>query len=409
MSFRFLHIADLHLDAPFSGQEALKPRLVQAQRDSLAAAVDACLEHRVHALFIAGDLVDQGQASGETASFIRRQLERLHQQGIGVFYAYGNHDPASSALVLPGWVEVFDSRYARMVEVRSASGEVVGAVVGAGFVRAQEYDSPMDFFPRRHGKIPTVGILHTQLIEEAGKGTPYSPVSLSRLESLEYDYWALGHIHRRQSYGPHVHYSGCLCATGFQDPGPQGGLLVEVEGRGTPRVRVLPLARVIWRQQQVNGLARAVDEESLFHQALAVLQEEDTQVPAMIRLTLQGQVGCWAQLTSARGPAMLEALGRRLTQALGAIDVAVEARELTAPEQIGEYRGQVSLLGEMLDTLSLAMTDDALLDALLEQAAPLGLAGCQHAGREQTRQYARQILKDMAPAAMELMKKEERP
>ena len=130
MSFRFLHIADLHLDAPFSGRAELRQRLRAAQRESLSAAVDAALEHRVHALMIAGDLVDQESCAYDTAAFIRGQLARLHRSGIAVFYAHGNHDPASSALDLPPWVETFDSRYARMVEVRDGAGQVVGAVVG---------------------------------------------------------------------------------------------------------------------------------------------------------------------------------------------------------------------------------------------------------------------------------------
>ena len=85
-------------------------------------------------------------------------------------------------------------------------------------------------YPRRHGRIPTIGLMHTQLKEEAGRGTPYAPVSLAQLESLQYDYWALGHIHRRQSYGQHIQYSGCLCGAGYGDTGHQGGLLVEDVG-----------------------------------------------------------------------------------------------------------------------------------------------------------------------------------
>ena len=43
MSFRFLHIADLHLDAPFSGRAELRQRLRAAQRESLSAAVGTLL------------------------------------------------------------------------------------------------------------------------------------------------------------------------------------------------------------------------------------------------------------------------------------------------------------------------------------------------------------------------------
>lgn len=407
MSFRFLHIADLHLDAPFSGRAELRQRLRAAQRESLSAAVDAALEHRVHALMIAGDLVDQESCAYDTAAFIRGQLARLHRSGIAVFYAHGNHDPASSALDLPPWVETFDSRYARMVEVRDGAGQVVGAVVGAGFTRSQEYDSLVASYPRRHGRIPTVGLMHTQLAEEAGRGTPYAPVSLAQLEALQYDYWALGHIHRRQSYGQHIQYSGCLCGAGYGDTGPQGGLLVEVAGQGTPSIRFLPLARMQWERETLEGLAACQDEGALFDAARAAIDRMKLTVPAMIQLTLKGEVGCWQMLSSPRSASLLADMGCRLTQDCHALSVELSAEDICAPAQAEVYRQEVSLLGEMLHTLDLAGQDDGMLDQLLDAMEPLGLAGCQHGTREQQRAYIRNLLPGLQQQAIALMRREE--
>ena len=125
--------------------------------------------------------------------------------------------------------------------------------------------------------------MHTQLAEEAGRGTPYAPVSLAQLEALQYDYWALGHIHRRQSYGQHIQYSGCLCGAGYGDTGPQGGLLVEVAGQGTPSIRFLPLARMQWERETLEGLAACQDEGALFDAARAAIDRMKLTVPAMIQ------------------------------------------------------------------------------------------------------------------------------
>lgn len=405
MSFRFLHIADLHLDAPFSGRAELRQRLRSAQRESFSAAVDAALEHQVHALLIAGDLVDQESCAYDTAAFIRGQLTRLHRAGIAVFYAHGNHDPASSALELPSWVETFDSRYARMVEVRDNAGQVVGAVVGSGFARSKEYDSLISSYPRRHGRIPTIGLMHTQLKEEAGRGTPYAPVSLAQLESLQYDYWALGHIHRRQSYGQHIQYSGCLCGAGYGDTGHQGGLLVEVSGQGTPVVRFLPLARMQWEMRTLEGLAACQDEAALFDVVRAAIDGMELTVPAMIRLTLKGEIGCWQLLASSRGASVLEDIGCRMAQACHALAVELTAEDICAPAQVESYQQEVSLLGEMLHTLDAAEQDDGLMDQLLDALEPLGLAGCQHGTRQQQRAYARSLLPGLQQQAIALMRR----
>jgi len=407
MSFRFLHIADLHLDTPFSARPELKVRLQQAQRDTLKAAVDACLEHQVHAMLIAGDLADHESVSYDTIAFVRAQLYRLYQAGISVFYAHGNHDPASGALTLPPWVEVFDSRYARMVEVRGRDGLPVGAVVGAGFSRSQEYTSLADDFPRRHSALPTVGLLHTQLIEEGGKDTPYAPVSLSRLEALSYDYWALGHIHRRQSYGRHIYYSGCLCAFGYGDPGPHGALLVEAAGQGTPSVQFLPLASVRFEDLSVSHLAAVKDEYQLFELLREEIEKLGLTVPSLLRITLKGETGCWQQLTGPGSGTFLSNLGQRLAQSLGMVSVELSAQDISAPAQAESYRNEISLVGEMLNTLSAAQDDDSILDQLLDALAPLGLAGCQHGSRDQERSYARTLLANLEPQVLDRMRKED--
>ena len=407
MSFRFLHIADLHLDTPFSGRPELKLRLQQAQRDTLIAAVDACLEHQVDALLIAGDLADQETVSYDTIAFVRAQLYRLQQAGVSVLYAHGNHDPASGALTLPPWVEIFDSRYARMVEIRGRDGHPVGAVVGAGFARAQEYTSMSDSFPRRHGSLPTVGLMHTQLIEEGGKGTANAPTSLSWLESMSYDYWALGHIHRRQSYGRHIYYSGCLCAFGYGDPGPHGALLVEVSGQGTPSVRFLPLAKIRFEELTVRNLAAVKNEYQFFELLRSEIENLQLNVPALLRISLQGESGCWQQLTGPGSSSFLTSLGQRLAQASGMVSVELSAREISAPAQAETYRQEVSLVGEMLSTLSAAQNDDVVLDQLLDALSPLGLAGCQHGSRQQQRDYARSLLSALEPQVLDRMRKED--
>ena len=407
MSFRFLHIADLHLDAPFAGRPELKIRLQQAQRDTLTATVDACLEHKVDALLIAGDLADHETVSYDTIAFVRAQLYRLHQQGICVLYAHGNHDPASGSLTLPPWVEVFDSRYARMVEIRRRDGQPVGAVVGAGFSRAQEYTSLADGFPHRHNTLPTVGLMHTQLMEEGGRGTAYAPTSLSTLEALKYDYWALGHIHRRQSYGHHIYYSGCLCSFSYGDTGPRGALLVDIAGQGTPSVRFLPLAKVRFEELTIGGLGSAHEEYQLFETIRSEIEKLELNTPSLLRITLKGEAGCWQQLTGPGSNIFLNMLGQRLSQSLGMVNVELSAKDISAPIQAESYRNELSLVGEILHTLSAAQKDDVLLDQLLDALSPLGLAGCQNGTREQQRVYARNLLPALEDQVIERMRKED--
>ena len=65
---RFVHAADLHLDSPFSGLRAVAPdevssALRSATFDVYDNIVDLCIEERVDALLVAGDVYDGADRS----------------------------------------------------------------------------------------------------------------------------------------------------------------------------------------------------------------------------------------------------------------------------------------------------------------------------------------------------------
>ena len=77
MSFRFVHTADIHLDSPLKSLALRNPDLAElignATRRALVRTVRLCLEERVQALLIAGDLYDGDQTSMKTARFLSEQ------------------------------------------------------------------------------------------------------------------------------------------------------------------------------------------------------------------------------------------------------------------------------------------------------------------------------------------------
>jgi hypothetical protein len=76
--FRFIHAADLHLDAPLHSfalkDEVLSDLVGSATRGALERIETLCLEEDVHALLIAGDLYDRDLHSMKTAAFLTAHL-----------------------------------------------------------------------------------------------------------------------------------------------------------------------------------------------------------------------------------------------------------------------------------------------------------------------------------------------
>ncbi|MET0430184.1 MAG: DNA repair exonuclease, partial [Microvirga sp.] len=147
MAYRFVHAADLHLDSPLRSLALRNPDLAaligDATRQALTGIVDLCLDERVDALLLAGDLYDGEQTSMKTARFLADQIRRLHAAGIRVFVIRGNHDALSKItkeLVFPETVTVFGGR-ADTVAIDHHAGSFSVAIHGLSFSQAHAPES----------------------------------------------------------------------------------------------------------------------------------------------------------------------------------------------------------------------------------------------------------------------------
>ncbi len=201
MPYRFVHSADIHLDSPLRSLAFRNAELAElignATRHAFVALVDLCLEERVDALLLAGDLYDGDQTSMKTARFLAEQIRRLDAAGIAVFIIRGNHDALSKItheLVFPQSVKVFGGR-AEAVEARTHGGMPV-VIHGLSFARPQAPESLVPKYkPPVQGAV-NVGLMHTSLAGAPGHD-PYAPCSVADLKATGFGYWALGHVHKR--------------------------------------------------------------------------------------------------------------------------------------------------------------------------------------------------------------------
>jgi DNA repair exonuclease SbcCD nuclease subunit len=237
LPYRFVHTADLHLDSPLRSLALADPTLAEivgnATRQALTRIVDLCLAEQVDALLLAGDLHDGDQTSMKTARFLAAQLARLHQGGIGSFIIRGNHDAIAGTGIAREWIlpdsaKLFGGR-AEAVTVAPRAGEMAVAVHGISFAQRQAPESLLPKFKAPVAGAVNVALLHTSLDGTLGHD-PYAPCSLAELDGAGFDYWALGHIHRRS-----VHRGRCTVVM----PGmPQGRDINEAGGKSVTLVTI---------------------------------------------------------------------------------------------------------------------------------------------------------------------------
>ncbi|MBX3140419.1 MAG: DNA repair exonuclease [Trueperaceae bacterium] len=266
-TFSFAHLADLHLDTPFSGVRSRAPELARALRDaSLDAwdrAVELCLDAGVDFVLLAGDVYD-GDSVGVRAQLrFRDGLLRLSEAGVASFVVHGNHDPRGGRWTAvadwPERVTVFGhDDVARVRALRG--GEPVALVHGISHAGS----SVTENLAARYARDPDfpgfqIGLLHANVGGLGGHGN-YAPATLADLRDSGLDYWALGHVHARTVVSPErplAIYPGNLQARDPGEAGAKGLYLVEVEDR-EPTARFVSVGIVSFETLTVDigtGLA----------------------------------------------------------------------------------------------------------------------------------------------------------
>lgn len=255
---KILHTADVHLDSPLRSlalrDSELRDRVRTASRVAFTRIIDTALAEDVAAVLIAGDLFDGAERSARTAAFLMVQLDRLRESGIRVFYIKGNHDaenPLTGELSLPENVHVFEGRGGK---VRLVDGVWVH---GVSFANRHAPESLLPKFPPPVDGEINIAMLHTSLSGAAGHD-PYAPCTVNDLVSAGFDYWALGHVHRRQvhSQAPWVVMPGTPQGRDIGEAGPKSATLATIGE--TIELEEVPTSAVEFLQVTID----ATDTES---------------------------------------------------------------------------------------------------------------------------------------------------
>lgn len=295
-AFSFLHCADIHLGTPMKGigrmPRALRDRLREAPALALARVVSAAIENEVDAVLIAGDLYDGGERNLSAQVRLRDELARLDEAGIRTLIIAGNHDPLGSlcrGVKLPDSVHLFDSTPRPVVLTRGR--EVLAHVYGVSYPRSATYANLAADFPRPNGPF-NIAMLHTNVGDRPGFAR-YAPCSLDDLLSAGYDYWALGHVHTRETLNarkPIVHYPGNTQGLHTGEPGARGATLVEVAEGGAVNLRPIWTDVVRWHRARtsIDGMEALEDLVGAFGEIAGRLRSAAPDRMHIVRWALTG-------------------------------------------------------------------------------------------------------------------------
>ncbi|SIP96483.1 DNA repair exonuclease SbcCD nuclease subunit [Rhizobium sp. RU20A] len=297
MPFRFVHTADLHLDSPLKSLALRNPDLADlvrgATREALTRIVDLCVAERVDALVVAGDLYDGAQTSMSTALFLVSELRRLTEAGIAVFLIRGNHDAISKVtreLTLPDGVHLLAGRKRSHVAGRLADGREV-VIHGVSFAEAEAPQSLLPSFAPPQADAVNIGLLHTSLAGSPGHDA-YAPCAVADLVAHGFDYWALGHIHKRTVWHetPHIVMPGMPQGRDINEAGERSVTLVTIDEKQGLSIEERATAGAIFERLAVDvgGADEWRDLLGRVDAALRSLRDSRRAAHLILRVTLTG-------------------------------------------------------------------------------------------------------------------------
>lgn len=291
---RLLHLADTHLGAAFSALTKEGRRFVKEKIEASVSYLGELLTSELYdGLILVGDIFESERVSPFEIKRLEDLMKRVLERGGFVVYATGNHDcfieerHFKSLLSYPKFL-IFtgDEVERKSIEHR---GRTI-AFYGIGYRRAHPERSLNGAFPPKGAEQIAIGILHGDVFSGAGSSeSPYYSVSASYLASLNYDYFALGHIHSFQEFGNGICYPGTPFPHGFDETGKKTALSVDFGTEGVSCEKI-SICKLQFYDLSFHGEATNLSELA---DKLRRLLAENLGDPAESLVRIRGEVaGC---------------------------------------------------------------------------------------------------------------------
>lgn len=255
---KFLHCADLHLDSPMSGLKYLPEEIFQRLQNSTFKAftniTDLAIRMEVDFVVISGDIFDGDDRSLRAQAKFRNEMDRLHRHGIHAYVIHGNHDHLGGnwpKMPFPENVHVFGTN----VEVKKFTKQdgTSAHIYGFSYPERHVTDRWVERYEKASGANFHIGLLHghSEGVSEHGV---YAPFQLSELLQKQFDYWALGHIHKREVLNsePPIIYPGNPQGRNRKESGAKGCYLVSLTERGA-EYQFKETSDVLWLVRTLDG------------------------------------------------------------------------------------------------------------------------------------------------------------
>jgi len=371
-NFKFIHAADLHIDSPLKGLDkydgAPVDEIRSATRRAFENLVELAIKEEVAFVLLAGDIYDGTWRDHNTGLYFVSQMADLNEAGIKVFMVSGNHDAESKItkqLQFPDNVAHFPSNKPLTIKI----DELECAIHGQSFIDASVSENLAVNYPAPITNYLNIGVLHTS-VEGREWHDPYAPCTLSDLKGKGYDYWALGHIHKREvlSEDPYVVFPGNIQGRHARETGEKGCTVVAVEDDSIVSVEHENLDVLRWLLCEIDATEFETLQEILdaVGEDLKEKVQSNINMPLVVRISVSGVTNLHYKLVQIKDEFVTDCRA----QAIGipGADIWVEkvivnTSAQSAVEAIAMDEDTLASIQERTNNM---IEDDGLLDIIID-------------------------------------------
>ncbi|NQE45387.1 DNA double-strand break repair protein Mre11 [ANME-1 cluster archaeon GoMg2] len=288
------------MDSPFKGiseiNEEISLELTEATFKTYNKIIDLCIEKQVDFLLIVGDIYDGADRSLRAQLRFRDGLKRLSENGIKAYIVHGNHDPLdgwSANLDWPKNVHIFNGESVENVLVENG-GEKIARICGISFRNREIKTNLTKKFPEISKKaLFTIGMLHCNVGPNTGH-EPYAPCTLQDLITRKFDYWALGHVHKKaivNDENPLAIYPGNPQGLHPKETDAKGCFLVTIDENREPTAEFVEVDSIRWFVEEISINSIHTEQELILkirNYREKILEEAEGR-PSICRINLTGR------------------------------------------------------------------------------------------------------------------------
>ncbi len=279
----FIHTGDLHLGLQFRSMKFDSNNRRYELWHTFERIVNMAVEEEVDFLFIAGDLFEESYFTLKDIRRVKGILSKAEK--VEILIAAGNHDPLNKnslyySIKWPENVTIFGTAGIEKKEFPHKNT----AVFGYSWYKGEIEEDPFINFQGIDKEKINILLIHGDALTRDEK---YLPLDSKYLQSLGFDYIALGHIHQPTIISEKMAYCGSPEPLSFKETGDHGIIKGAIENKKT-NIDFIPFSSRTFKEENI-----ILDGSFSYGQILDKIRKIDSKEHLgknFYRVTLKGLV-----------------------------------------------------------------------------------------------------------------------